>query len=86
MGWLTLILLPIVILLYFQVQFLPYHKEAVTWLHRVAILVDLSLLVLVGIFLDFPKPSLKAALVHNYAARRGRLALVVLAATATLFF
>lgn len=79
MGWLTLTLLPLVILLYFQVQFLPYHSDLVTGLHRAAIILDLIVLVLVGVFIDYPVNSFKIAFAHNLKLRRARLALTTLA-------
>src|SRR5262249_18387978 len=35
---------PVAVLVLFQFQFLPYHDEAITWWHRVLIVVDLALL------------------------------------------
>src|SRR6266852_3501300 len=35
---------PIALLVFFQLQFLPYHQEAVTWWQRIAIVADLALL------------------------------------------
>jgi hypothetical protein len=35
---------PIALLVFFQLQFLPYHQEAVTWWRRIAIVADLALL------------------------------------------
>src|SRR5439155_1103387 len=40
----TVLLLPLVLLLWAQVRFLPYHDTAITWNHRAAVLVDLMLL------------------------------------------
>jgi uncharacterized protein YjbI with pentapeptide repeats len=40
----TLAIAPILVLLLFQVQFLPYHDAYVTWISRISILVDVSLL------------------------------------------
>lgn len=42
--WLTVVWAPALVLLAALVRFLPYHSEAVTWWHRVLILVDLLLL------------------------------------------
>jgi uncharacterized protein YjbI with pentapeptide repeats len=49
-GWLlrgvafiTLVICPILLLLQFQVTFVPYHDAWVTWTHRIAILVDVRL-------------------------------------------
>ena len=38
MSWLTLIILPVILLLYMQVAFLPYHDVTTTWITRVAVL------------------------------------------------
>ena len=41
-GWITLAIGSALLLLLFQVQFLPYHSGPITWMHRLALLVDLS--------------------------------------------
>ena len=51
MSWLTLAVLPVVLILYIQVVFLPYHDVAITWTHRVALVFDIAMLVLIGVFL-----------------------------------
>jgi uncharacterized protein YjbI with pentapeptide repeats len=51
LGWLTLVLLPGLLLLYVQTAFLPYHAVAITMVHRCALLADLWGLIFVGIFL-----------------------------------
>lgn len=51
MAWLTLVVLPVVLILYIQVVFLPYHDLGITWSHRAALLVDVGMLVLIGVFL-----------------------------------
>ncbi len=51
MSWLTLLILPVVLLLYIQVVFLPYHDLTITWTHRIALLVDIGLLLMIGVFL-----------------------------------
>ena len=40
----TVVLLPLVLLLWAQLRFLPYHDTVITWSHRFAVLVDLLLL------------------------------------------
>jgi uncharacterized protein YjbI with pentapeptide repeats len=40
----TVVLLPLILLLWAQLRFLPYHDTAITWNHRAAVLVDLALL------------------------------------------
>lgn len=44
MVWLTLVLLPLTVLMAMQMGFLAYQSEAVTWLHRVALIIDAGLL------------------------------------------
>lgn len=51
MAWLTLVVIPVVLLLYIQIVFLPYHDLAITWSHRAALIVDVAMLALIGVFL-----------------------------------
>lgn len=51
MSWLTLVVLPVVLLLYIQVVFLPYHDVRITWTHRIALLADIAMLIAIGVFL-----------------------------------
>ena len=44
MGWITMAIAPVVLLLFLQIQFLPYHSFWHTWEHRCALLIDLVLL------------------------------------------
>ncbi len=43
-AWISLIIGPIALLVFFQLQFLHYHDEAITWWHRIAVLADIALL------------------------------------------
>src|SRR4051794_8754340 len=43
-AWISLILGPVALLVFFELQFLPYHDPAVTWWHRIAVLLDLILI------------------------------------------
>ena len=43
-AWVSLVIGPILLLLLIQVQFLPYHSEGVTWLHRALVFLDIGLL------------------------------------------
>jgi uncharacterized protein YjbI with pentapeptide repeats len=51
MSWLTLVVLPVVLLLYIQVVFLPYHDPVITWTHRIALVADIVILITIGVFL-----------------------------------
>ncbi len=62
MGWLTLVILPVVLILYIQVVFLPYHSGWITWTHRIALVFDIALLALIGVFLMRAESSFFQAL------------------------
>jgi uncharacterized protein YjbI with pentapeptide repeats len=56
MAWATLVIGPVVVLLIYQVTFLPYQSAYATWTHRVLIVVDLvMILVLLGKALAFQR-------------------------------
>jgi hypothetical protein len=43
-AWTTLVIAPVLLLLLFQIQFLPYHNSFITWIHRITLSADLWLL------------------------------------------
>jgi uncharacterized protein YjbI with pentapeptide repeats len=43
-SWLTLVIGPVLLLLLLQIQFLAFHNETITLMHRAAIIIDLMLL------------------------------------------
>src|SRR5262249_38500243 len=43
-AWITLVGIPLLILLQGQVTFLPYHREWIVWVHRFAVLIDLTMI------------------------------------------
>jgi uncharacterized protein YjbI with pentapeptide repeats len=49
-GWVSLVLLPVLLLLYIEAHFLPYHDPGITWTHRAAILTDVGFLFAAGVF------------------------------------
>ena len=51
MSWLTIVILPVVLLLYMQVAFLPYHDVTTTWINRISLSLDIAGLLLIGVFL-----------------------------------
>lgn len=65
MTWVTLWLLPMVLLLYFQLAFLPYHDLAVTTAHRLYFVADFLIVAVFGIFLRFPGISFITGLARN---------------------
>jgi uncharacterized protein YjbI with pentapeptide repeats len=64
-SWLTLVLLPVLAFLYFQVAFLPRHEAAITWAHRIYLTADLLLLFLMGTLILFPDRSFLSAPLHK---------------------
>ena len=71
MSWLTLVVMPVVLLLYVQLVFLPYHDVAITWVHRLMLLADIALLVFIGVFLWRLETSFfRAFLAHEPASSR----------------
>jgi uncharacterized protein YjbI with pentapeptide repeats len=62
MSWLTVVVLPVVLLLYVQVTFLPYHDAAITTVHRLVVLSDIAVLIFVGTFMTRTETSLPLAL------------------------
>ena len=71
MSWLTLVVMPVVLLLYVQLVFLPYHDVAITWAHRVVLLADIALLVFIGVFLWRLETSFfRRVLAHQPASSR----------------
>ncbi len=69
MLWLTIVILPVVLLLYMQVSFLPYHNETITWINRIALVFDITMLLLIGVFLmraetSFPRAFWRITVAH----------------------
>lgn len=65
MSWLTLVALPVLLLIYIQIVFLPYHDEVITWTHRIALLVDIGMLISIGVFLSRAETSFFSAFFHT---------------------
>ena len=51
MSWLTIVVMPPILLLYVQLVFLPYHDITITWVHRLTLIADITLVVFIGVFL-----------------------------------
>jgi uncharacterized protein YjbI with pentapeptide repeats len=62
MSWLTVVVLPVVLLLYVQVAFLPYHDVTITNIHRLVVLADIVVLIFIGTFMTRIETSLPVAL------------------------
>lgn len=89
MSWLTLVVLPVFLLIYIQVVFLPYHDVRITWTHRLALLVDIAMLVSIGLFLIRAETSFRQAFLRATSAYPGSFlatVLVLLAVWVASFF
>ncbi len=69
MSWLTIVAMPVGLLLYVQLVFLPYHDVGITWVHRLTLIADIALLVFMGVFLrrletSFLRAFLRTSLHH----------------------
>ena len=85
LGWLTVIGLPILLLLYLQVAFLPYHDAQHTLLHQGVLIADLVALALFGVFLLSPEEKYFSAFVRGVAHNPGSLALGIIVLGAAAF-
>lgn len=65
MSWLTVVIIPVILLLYIQVTFLPYHDVGITWMHRLLLVIDCVALMLIGVFLVRTESSFWSAHVRN---------------------
>jgi uncharacterized protein YjbI with pentapeptide repeats len=85
-AWLSLLILPLLLLLYMQVAFLPFHDAAVTTVQRTVVLAEVMLLLLAGVFLMRAETSFFGAVLRFGLNNPGSAAfgLVVLAAAATM--
>ncbi len=86
MSWLTLVILPVLILLHVQVAFLPFHDVTITWAHRLMVLADVGLLLLIGVFLMRPEVSFFSAFWRIGMHNPGSLVFGVALLAAAAFF
>jgi uncharacterized protein YjbI with pentapeptide repeats len=88
-GWLTLAVFPLLLLLHVQIAFLPFHDPAATMAHRLAVLADIVLLLLLGLFLMRAETSYFGALwrtaLHNPGSLAFAIAVLVTAAFVSAF-
>jgi uncharacterized protein YjbI with pentapeptide repeats len=85
-AWTTLAIAPVLVLLTFEVRFIPYHSSAVTWSHRVLIAIDLAgvLLLWRGV-LDARRDITWGGLVEQRAALLTAIILVLFSGIAVTF-
>jgi Pentapeptide repeats (8 copies) len=86
MTWGTLVLLPTLLLLDFQVGFLPFHDLTVTWAHRVYLVIDLALIAILGIYMRHPGKSFVSGFGANMARRPLSFLISTVIFLAAIFF
>ncbi len=86
MVWMSLVLLPVFLILYFQITFLPYHNEGITWAHRSYLMVEIVILVGVGIFLRKPNASFWQAISRTSTQHSSNFYITFVAVCIALFF
>ncbi|HFB2047676.1 MAG: pentapeptide repeat-containing protein [Hyphomicrobiaceae bacterium] len=85
-SWLTLVILPVILLLFIQLAFLPYHNVSITWLHRINLAFDVVILVFMGTFLTRIEPTFFLALWRTYLRHPAISVITTLALTMLTFF
>ena len=86
MTWGSLVILPIALLLNFQIAFLPFHDLCITWAHRIYLLVDLTIIAIFGIYMRYPGASFVRGFGMNMVQRPASFAFsAVLFAGSVLF-
>jgi uncharacterized protein YjbI with pentapeptide repeats len=63
--WISLIAGPILLLVFFQLKFLPYHNEVISWWQRLIVVADIVLLWVLWPWTDFRRGKVVAWLVAN---------------------
>ena len=86
MMWFSLWVLPLLVILYFQIAFLPYHDVAITWAHRIYLFGDIVMLVLIGLFVHTPEPGYWKAMFHSLRLRPIRFILGGIGGLVAVFF
>ncbi|MEL6372685.1 MAG: pentapeptide repeat-containing protein [Pseudomonadota bacterium] len=86
MTWLSLALIPVLLIVYIQVMFLPYHDVFITWSHRVALVADAAMLILIGVFLVRAETSFFSAFVRTGAQNPVSFFITTVVLTAVTFF
>jgi uncharacterized protein YjbI with pentapeptide repeats len=85
-AWLTLFILPLLLLVYMQVALLPFHHAGVTAVQRAVVLADIVVLLLAGVFLMRAETSFLGAALRLGVRNPGSAAfgLAVLAGAAAV--
>ncbi len=61
----SIVIVPLILLSWAQIRFIPYHNEVITWSHRIVILFDCLLLWIIWPMIVLPENKLKHWIVQN---------------------
>jgi len=86
LTWLSLVIVPVLLLLAFQIAFLPYHDAFITWAHRLVLLVELVVIVLLGAYLGASVLRFSAVIENALRRRPVRLLFALFVAIAASVF
>lgn len=86
MTWLSLGILPVLLLLDFQITFLPYHDLNITWAHRAYLIVDLLMLMIFAAFMRYPAAGFVVGFGRTITERPFSFLLSMGLGVAALFF
>lgn len=68
LKWGTFIILPLSVILGFQITFLPLHDLGATWAHRFYLIADIVIMAVFGVFMHYPERSFVAGFGSSIAA------------------
>ena len=80
--WVTAVALPLAVLLWIQIRFLPFHSPFDTWLHRAAVLIDIALVLFILLPRLWPRLQRTAPVPGLGAAFRRAVSVPILVAAA----
>lgn len=86
--WVTAVALPLGLLLWIQIRFLPFHSPFDTWLHRAAVLLDVSLVLFILLPRVWPRMRRTSAIAGLRGVFRRAISvpiLIVAACAVTVF-
>jgi uncharacterized protein YjbI with pentapeptide repeats len=86
LTWLSLAMLPVFLLLDFQVTFLPYHDLHVTWVQRGILVLDIVMLAVFAVFMRYPALTFTAGFGRTIVERPLSFAVNLLLAGGAVFF
>ncbi|MEO1281007.1 MAG: pentapeptide repeat-containing protein [Pseudomonadota bacterium] len=85
-SWLSMAIVPVLLLLYFLVSFLPYHDALTTWAHRVILLVDLMIICVAGIYFASPLKHFWHSLARTITSYPARMVISAIVMGSSMVF